>query len=124
MKESSIIFISYGKNDKKIVKDIYLDLKNVGITPWMDDFDLLPGQNWRLAIKSAIKKSDYILAVLSSRTLSQRGFVHKEHATAFELLDEMPETAILVIPVRVDDCAILFPANISSPQRTQSSRYV
>ncbi len=104
MKSEARVFISYAKEDYKIAKRLYDDLKQAGVKPWLDDEDLLPGQNWKLAIKKALKRSSYCLALLSSSSVSKRGYVQKELKLALEALDEFPEDEIFIIPVRVDDC--------------------
>jgi hypothetical protein len=100
----SRIFISYGREDLKTAKRLYNDLKGVGLNPWIDDVDLKPGQNWRQTINRAIKESRYLLTLLSSESLSKRGYVQKELKTALAVLEEFPPDDIFVIPVRIDEC--------------------
>ncbi len=67
MKSEAKIFISYAKEDYEIAKKLYDDLKKTDVEPWLDDEDHLPGQNWKLAIKKAIKSSSYCLVVVDER---------------------------------------------------------
>lgn len=80
------------------------DLKQAGITPWLDKEKLLPGQRWKVAITQAMKESAYIVALLSSHSVSKRGFVQRELKKALDLLDELPPSEIFIIPARLDDC--------------------
>lgn len=98
------IFISYAREDYETAKRIYHDLKNAGIKPWMDDEDLLVGQNWRTEITIAIKQSNFFLVLMSSRSISKRGFVQNEFRKALDILDEFPSEDIFLIPVRLDEC--------------------
>lgn len=99
------IFISYARDDLEIAKKFYADLKNEeNIKPWLDIFDLLPGQDWDRTITQAIKKSDYFLALLSSNSVTKRGFIQKELRIAMGLLDEIPPDQIFIIPVRLHEC--------------------
>ncbi len=98
------VFISYGKEDIETAKKLRDDLEKAGIKTWLDEEDLLPGQNWKKIISREIKESSYFLALLSSESLSTRGFVQKELKMALDLLDEFPEDEIFVIPVRIDEC--------------------
>ncbi|HAO23236.1 MAG TPA: hypothetical protein DCQ37_23990, partial [Desulfobacteraceae bacterium] len=98
------IFISYAKEDSEFALRLYDDLKNAGLTPWIEGKDLLPGQDWKAAISYEIRKSRYFIALLSSTALSERGYVQKEMKMALELLDEFPNDGVFVIPVRLDDC--------------------
>ena len=66
---------------------------------------LIGGQDWQLEIKYAINESDYFVPCLSSHFQS-RTFGHKEINLAIEVLDTMPQGAIYLIPVRLEDCGI------------------
>ncbi len=98
------VFLSYAREDLKIAKKIYDDLTDKGVNVWLDDDALLPGQNWRNEITKAIKGSNYFLAVLSSNSVSKKGYVQKEVKIALEELELYPKGKIFIIPVRIDDC--------------------
>ncbi len=98
------VFICYAREDLHVARRLYADLRQAGIIPWLDVEDLLPGQQWRLVINRAIKDSAYAIVLLSSHSLSKRGFVQKEMKRALNLVDERPPDEIFVIPVRLDDC--------------------
>ncbi len=99
------VFISHAPEDSGIAKRIHDDLKQTpDIEPWMADIDLLPGQDRKREINRAIRGSRYFIPILSSRSVSQSGYMQKEMRLALEALDEMPEGDIFVIPVRVDAC--------------------
>lgn len=100
----SSIFISYGREDADAARRVYRDLKDAGLDPWLDVECLKPGQQWRLEIRRAIRKCRYFLVLLSTRTTSRRGFVHKELTDALDLLDSYPDSEIYLLPVRLDDC--------------------
>jgi hypothetical protein len=100
----TLIFISYAREDLEIAKKVYLDLKINKINAWIDVEDILPGQDWRLAIKNAIGKSDYFFALFSKNSVSKKGFIQKELKIALDVLEEFPENQIYIIPVRIDEC--------------------
>jgi hypothetical protein len=97
-------FISYAHEDEVAARKLYSDLKNSGANPWLDKECLIPGQKWEIAIKQAIKNSDFFLAVLSSTSEEKRGYVQKEISQALDILDEFPESRIFLIPIRLDEC--------------------
>jgi hypothetical protein len=99
-----MVFISYGHEDISSAVRLYQDLERAGLTPWLDKEKLLPGQKWEPAIKKAIRDSRYFIALLSSNSVSRKGFVNKEITEALELLDEYPESDVFLIPVRLDEC--------------------
>jgi hypothetical protein len=97
-------FISYARADAAYAKRLYNDLLDSGVTPWIDTECIRPGENWRAAIRRGIKECRYFLALLSQHSVARRGFVQKELRIALELLDEFPDTAVFIIPLRLDDC--------------------
>lgn len=102
------VFISYAKEDKGFAETLYRDLKQAGVNPWLDSVDLLPGQRWKSAIRTAIRDSSYFVAVLSSRSVGKRGYVQKEIREAIRIAKEYPPEHIFLIPVRIDECEPTF----------------
>lgn len=100
------IFLAHANEDKGAVTDLYNRLKAKGFNPWMDEEDLVPGQNWRSEIPKAIKTSDIFLACLSQVSVSKKGYVQKEFRIALNNYAEMPPGSAYLIPVRLDDCEI------------------
>ncbi|MCP4110944.1 MAG: toll/interleukin-1 receptor domain-containing protein [Desulfobacteraceae bacterium] len=98
------VFLNYAKEDVEYARRLNNDLKNESINVWYDENSLLGGQRWKTAIRNAIRDSDYFIALLSSKSVSKKGYVQKELKEAFDCLGEMPESDIFVIPVRIDDC--------------------
>jgi hypothetical protein len=105
--KQSRVFVSYAREDSNSALRLYEDLKTrTDFQPWLDKEDLLPGQNWDLEIRKAIKNSRYFVALFSSTSVSKRGYVQREFRKAIDTLDEFPEGEIFAIPVRLDDCEI------------------
>ncbi len=98
------VFICYAREDYAIAERLYHDLQRAGVKPWLDEEVLLPGQNWKRMIKQAMKQSSYILALLSSHSVSKTGYVQKELKEALDLLDQQAPSKIFIIPVRIDEC--------------------
>lgn len=98
------VFISYAREDVEIAYRIYHDFKRMGLNPWFDQVSLLPGQNWKIEIRKAIKNSRYFLALFSQQSVSKRGYVQKELREALEVLNEFDDEAIYLIPVRTEAC--------------------
>ncbi len=98
------VFISCASDDREIAKKLYDDLCQSGISPWMETEDLLAGEKTKKIIYRKIKESSYFLALLSSRSVSERGYFQKELKMALNILDEFPDNEIFIIPVYLDDC--------------------
>jgi len=45
-----------------------------------------------------------VVVLLSSHQVEKRGYIQKEIRVALELLNEMPDNRVFVIPARLDDC--------------------
>jgi hypothetical protein len=104
--QENTVFISYAREDSNAAKRLYEDLKKANLNPWLDKESILPGQNWENEIRKAIKNSTYFIALLSSNSVDKRGFVQKEFKFGLEVLDEVPESRIFVIPTRLNECNI------------------
>lgn len=101
---NKLVFLSYAREDIEAASKLYNELVEVGINVWFDKESLVPGAKWRLAIRSAISESRYFIALMSSRSVSKKGFVQSELRQAIEVLDEFPESETYLIPVRLDAC--------------------
>ncbi len=100
----SRIFISYAREDRQSADRLYSELEALGFEPWLDTVDLLPGARWKNVIKHAIKTSSHFMALMSSNSVTKRGYVQGELKKALEVLEEVPEDEIFIIPVRLDPC--------------------
>lgn len=104
MEQRKNIFISYAKEDFKIAKKLYDNLRKEGFNTWIDAEDILPGQNWKRIIIKNIQKSRFFIILLSNNSLNKRGFVQKELKIALDILDEFPSDDIFIIPIRLEKC--------------------
>jgi DNA-binding CsgD family transcriptional regulator len=100
------IFISYAREDKKFALEIYELLKQWRFSPWLDEKEILPGQDWKLQIETAIQDSKIFIACLSSNSVNKRGFVQAELKMALEVLEMIPEGDTYIIPIRLDECKV------------------
>lgn len=100
------VFLCHGSEDKAVVRELYAKLRSYGITPWLDEEDILPGQDWDGEIRRAVRASDAILVCLSSTSAGKSGYLQKEIRFALDVADEKPDGAIFIIPVRIEECDI------------------
>jgi hypothetical protein len=98
------VFFSYARLDADRVQPLYQKLAWAGFKPWMDTKDILPGEDWHRAIDIAIRKSDFFVAMLSRNSVSRRGIIQTEFRNAFGKAQEMLDSDIYVIPVRLEQC--------------------
>jgi hypothetical protein len=100
------VFLSYAREDRETARRIYHDLKDRGIDVWFDEEDLLPGERWETVIKKEIRESNFYLILISSSSMTKRGFVQKEQRIAWDVMDEYPDSKSFIIPVQIDECEI------------------
>ena len=100
------IFLCYAKEDIHMVRNLYDRLKNEGLTPWLDEVDILPGQNWSCEIQRAIDATDFALICLSSISVQKKGFLNKEIHWALDKQAQMPEKQSFIIPVKLEPCEL------------------
>ena len=55
------VFLCHASADKKAVRRLHQRLVQDGMAPWLDEKDLLPGQNWRHEIPKVVGSSDVVL---------------------------------------------------------------
>ena len=68
-KENKNIFLSHSSIDKSIVISIALDLKKRGFSPWIDAFDIIPGESIVAKINDGISNCDFVLLFLSKNSI-------------------------------------------------------
>jgi tetratricopeptide (TPR) repeat protein len=100
------IFLAHALEDKEAIRKLYSQLTAKGFKPWLDEVDLLAGQNWRLEIPKAIKQSDIFVACFSSQSIQKNGYVQKEFRLALDTYSEKPVGTIYLIPIKLDNCQI------------------
>ena len=103
------VFLCHASQDKPAVRELYKQLAaEKWIDPWLDEENLLPGQDFDLEIYKAARDSDSIIICLSKLSVAKEGYVNKEIRRALDAADEKPEGAIYIIPLRLDDCTPSF----------------
>ncbi len=104
-RSSDQIFLSYSRIDVETARTFYEELKAMGYRLWFDEVSLIPGQDWGLEIRRAIRQSQVFLPLLSSNAMSKRGYFQKELRKSIEVAEEVPEGEVYIIPVLLDtDC--------------------
>lgn len=100
------VFLCHTSHDKPAVRVLYKCLKNDGIDVWLDEENLLPGQDWQKEIPKAVQTSDAIIVCLSTKSITKEGYVQKEINFALNIADEKPEGTIFIIPCRLGACNV------------------
>ncbi len=100
------VFICHASEDKLMVRKLSDDLERDGIDPWLDDKNLLLGQDWKVEIAKAVRESHVVLVCLTPRSVDKEGYVQKEITLALDEADKKPEGTIYIIALRLENCVI------------------
>ena len=104
--DNTRIFLSYAHKDLPRVQALYKKLCDAGFEPWMDSQDIVGGEDWKWAIRKAIKKAPLFVACLSNHSITHRGEVQVEFREALDELRKKLATDIYLIPVRLEECEV------------------
>jgi TIR domain/Restriction endonuclease len=102
-KRPAQVFLSYASEDKASARIIADALRHRGVSTWLDESEILWGENLVAKIESAARSSDHILLLLSPAAVKS-DFVYAEMNLA--LSRELKERAIRLIPILLADCEI------------------
>lgn len=61
------VFLSHNSADKPQVENIALRLKDEGFDPWLDKWNLVPGETWQEGLEKALKASDVCLIFIGEQ---------------------------------------------------------
>jgi hypothetical protein len=101
------VFLCNGLDDKPTARILYQRLQSEGwIVPWMDEENLLPGQNRELEIEKELEAADVALVCVSTQSLDKEGNFQKEVDFLVEVAHKKLKGSIFIIPIRLDDCEI------------------
>jgi eukaryotic-like serine/threonine-protein kinase len=100
------VFLCHSSGDKPAIRNLYQRLRAEGIAPWLDEEDLVPGQDWRHEIPKAVRESDIVIICLSRQSATKIGYVQKEIKYALDVADEQPEGTIFLIPLKLEECDV------------------
>ena len=105
-KRKLLVFLCHATEDKKAVRVLHERLTAAGFQPWLDEVNLLPGQDWDKVITATVEQADAIVVCLSSASVPKRGYFQKEIRIALEAALRRPEGEIFIVPVLLSECPI------------------
>ena len=100
------VFIAYAAEDFEQADKLFVHLRWLGFSPWMDRRKLLPGQNWPRRIEQAVASADCFIACFSNTSVRKRGCFQAEIRAALECAKGIPLDDVFFIPIRLDDCTL------------------
>ncbi len=100
------VFLCHSSADKPAVRELYQRLCADGIDAWLDEENLLPGQDWQREIPRAVRYADAVIVCLSKGSINKAGYVQKEIKFALDVADEQPDDTIFLIPLKLEECDV------------------
>ncbi len=100
------VFLCHSSGDKPAVRTLCQRLQADGVEPWLDEENLLPGQDWQQEIPQAVRASDVIIVCLSRGSVNKEGYLQREIKYALDVAEEKPEGTIFIIPLKLEECEI------------------
>jgi TIR domain len=100
MAEEYDLFISYSSRDRGFVLKLASDLKDKGLTVWLDQWEVKPGERLRERINDAIARCNYLLVLLSPNSINSQ-WVRVELDSA--MIRELDSKQVVVIPTLFGD---------------------
>lgn len=88
------VFFCYNHQDKLVVREIGQKLKRHGILPWLDEWELRPGQPWQRTLEEQIRKTKVAVVFVGPQGM---GPWHDSEMNA--ILRQVKRRDCLVIPV-------------------------
>jgi tetratricopeptide (TPR) repeat protein len=106
-KKSSLIFLSYAKEDLTTARRIHQELESRNLKVWFDERDLGVGA-WKPQITKAIARSRFFVFCVSERALDRidegEGFQDQELTEAYQLAINQIPGRFTIVPIRLERC--------------------
>ncbi|MCK4394025.1 TIR domain-containing protein [Candidatus Bipolaricaulota bacterium] len=110
------VFLCHALEDKPVVRLLSHVLRQEGMDAWLDEEQLLGGEEWESKIRKQIPASDVVLVCLSTAAIRKVGFIQKEIRYAVDAVDLQPEGEIFLVPIKIEPCEL--------PKRLQKWHYI
>ena len=98
--EPPAVFLSYSRSDRQFALRLAEDLKNAGMRLWLDQRDIIPGDQWDRAVENALTDCLCVVVILSPSSVNSRNVLDE---VSFAL-----EKSKQIVPVLYRDCEVPF----------------
>jgi len=93
-------FISYSRADSDFVIKLAQDLRQAGVSVWLDQIDISPGERWDKSVQNALKNCSSLLVVYSPNSVASENVMDE----VYYVLGEKRK----VIPILYRACEVPF----------------
>jgi TIR domain len=96
------VFLCHGSADKSFARRLADDLDRLGVTPWIDEWEIGPGDSLFAKIGSGISQTGFFCVILSKTSAHSNWCrMELEEALAQQLLNKLK-----IIPFKIDDVKV------------------
>ncbi|WP_214405478.1 TIR domain-containing protein [Pseudonocardia lacus] len=100
------VFLCHSADAEEPVRRLRDRLVADGVRCWLAAVDADPDRDLAPQVVAAVQRSRYVLACVSHRSVTDRGYLDEGLRTAVEAADAQPEGATFLVPVRLAPCPI------------------
>ena len=97
------LFVCHASEDKPLVEQLVTELDRRALFAWYDKREIFVGDSIVEKVGTALKSSDYLIAVLSPRSVVKPWVVRELNAS---LMRQLVDKAITILPVLLEPCEI------------------
>lgn len=98
MTREKYVFISYAREDATFVLRLAKDLREAGLSIWLDQLDTIPGTRWDSTVQDALKMSTIFMVILSPSSTNSENVLDEIN---FALSDKKLVIPILYRPTKI-----------------------
>lgn len=98
------VYISYSREDAPFVNRLYEDLRHAGLSVWIDQEAIAPGERWAECVQRAIMESQNILVIITSNSMKSN-WLSAEISIA--VAAQRSDSRKFIIPILADEKAEL-----------------
>jgi hypothetical protein len=121
------VYFCYSPDDKLIARELCSQLRTaVWMNIWVNELELLGGQNRDLEIEKAVRKANVVIICVSKNWTTKQANIHRELRLALDAALNIPEDEIFIIPLRLENCELpfrlrnLYPVDYFESNRTEA----
>ena len=94
------VFVSYVREDRRLVENLCTILKRNEIEVWLDREKIRPGERWQVAIRRAIEEGAFFTACFSTAyNVRENSYMNTELTIAIDQLRSRPTNRAWFIPI-------------------------
>ena len=97
------VFLVHASEDKPFARRLAKAIQKAGASVWFDEWEILVGDSIVTRINEGLKECDYLVIILSKRSV-ESSWVERELSAG--LMRELLERSIVVLPVLKEACSM------------------